>query len=134
MRKTHRKPTCYTWSDILFYAFFSNKTRKPLKLNSKSEKLERQPAAEHRFWQWNGVFWCRKAVWAGFTEYFFPTLMIFMRFTRIGGKKMHNPVARKKIKVNYCKNALTNYVMWCIVLSKSKIITIKINIKFFTII
>ena len=49
-------------------------------------------------------------------------------------EKMHNPVVRKKIKVNYCKNALTNYVMWCIVLSKSKIITIKINIKFFTII
>ena len=47
---------------------------------------------------------------------------------------MNNPVVRKKIKVNYYKNILTNYVIWCIVLSKSKIITIKINIKFFTII
>ena len=72
-----------------FYAFFSGKTRKPLKLKSKSEN---NPATVGR----KTSFMCKKrcfllliSLFAEFTKKVFLTLILFMRLPAIRRKKMN---------------------------------------------
>ena len=97
------------------YAFFSNKTRKPLKLNLKLEKVCVAVSRGTPFFSMKRCFLMLKSCRSRFYRIFFSNSDAIYAVYKGWWEKMHNSVVRKKFKVNYCKNGLTNYVKQCIV-------------------
>ena len=73
-----------------FYAKFSYRARKPLKLNLKSEKVQTDTGRKAPFLPKNGAFCLLEAFRTACIENYFPTLIVFIRPAAIGRKKMNN--------------------------------------------
>ena len=81
--------------DKAVYAFFSDETRKPLKLKLKSEKNTATLGGKTSFMYEKRCFLLLISLSTEFVEKVFPTLILFMRLPAIRQKKMNKNICEK---------------------------------------
>ena len=79
-----------------FYAFFSRKTSKPLKLKSKPENNHATAVGKTTFMGEKRCFLPLINLFTEFPKKFFLTLILFMRLPAIRQKKMNKSPCRKE--------------------------------------